>query len=280
MKSVFNICCTQDIEEFWLFYQENLTITDEQITHLIIKYLFEYTSEFLKKVDSYDIIVEFTQDVKYITFWHQGYTEMLKETYVDLKNYDRFNLKINEEKCTFQIIRESIQEQKIQPQETKAQEFQAIIASQKELIVYDFINPDDLITMQEINDELLNQMFYISSSQIDEDKITTIINELDSYIAIFAKYPELEAISSEISTFRDLLEDNLSNIIANTNTDLNLFFEGIISNLKNWTDRSFTKGIEDINYYNASIHSDISMIKQFLQVDEIASFQDDDDIFF
>ena len=285
MKSVFNIYSQHDIEEFWLFYQEKCTLKSDEVTYLVIKYLFDYTAKFLEQVDSFDIIIEHSnseKEVTYITFWHQMHTEMLRDTYVDLKSHPYFNLKIDEEKVTFQIIKaEVISEMQELPdtvQKDNKTPFQ--IAPENVLRVYDFINNDDLITMQEINSELLNQMFYISSSQIDEDKLTTIIEELDSYIAMFSKYAELSDISNEVCSFRDVLEDNMLKIIENTNADMNLFFEGIISNLKNWTDRSFVKGIEDINYYNASIHSDISMIKQFLQIDDVANFQDEDDIFF
>ncbi|MBC8237931.1 MAG: hypothetical protein H8E76_06845 [Helicobacteraceae bacterium] len=281
MKNVFNICNQQDIEEFWLFYQEKCVVKSEEVTYLIIKYLFDYTAKFLEQVDSFDIIIEHQdkEEITYITFWHQTYTEMLRNTYVDLKKYPYFNLKINEEKVTFQIIKEE-ETPEIQEVPKITQNTALKGTSKKALIVYDFINSDDLITMQEINGELLNQMFYISSSHIDDDKLSTIIKELDSYIAIFSKYSELTDISVEISSFRDVLEENISKIIENTNADLNLFFEGIISNLKNWADMSFVKGIEDINYYNASIHSDISMIKYFLQIDEVANLQDDEDIFF
>lgn len=278
LKSVFNVHNTEDIEEFWLFFQENSIIKNEEVIHLIVQYLFKYTSEFLTKVESFDVILEYTENIQYITFWHQDYTEMLQQTYVDLKNYDYFNLKVDEDKSTFQIVRTK----EICPDMRLAKETQENISiiKHKELVVYDFVNKDDLTSMQEINDELLNQMFYISSSQVDEDKISTIVNELDSYLSIFNKYNELQEISIIVFAFRDVLEGNVREIIENSNSDLNILFEGIITNLKNWTDMSFVKGIEDINYYNASLNSDVSMITQFLNTDDASSFQDDDDIFF
>ena len=282
MKNIFNIYGSNDIEEFWLYFQENCLIENEDITYLVIKYLFDYTAEFLEKVDSFDIIIEHAPNIQYITFWHQKHTDMLKQTYVDLKNYSYFNLQIDDEKTTFQIIKtEEVICKVSQEYELDTKEaVQIDLSSKEELTVYDFVSKDDLISMREINDELLNQMFYISSSQVEEDKIETIIGELDTYISIFAKYKELLEISIEVNSFRNILEDNMQKIIENQNADLNLFFEGIISNLKNWTDMSFEKGITDINYYNASIASDISMIKQFLQIDEDVNLQEDDDIFF
>ena len=278
LKSVFNIYKTEDIEEFWLYFQENTKIKNEEVIHLIVDYLFKYASEFLEKAESFDVILEYGENTQYITFWHQGYTSMLQKTYVDLKNYDYFNLKITEDKTTFQIVKTK----EICPD---AEVFKEVdnkkniaMASVKENIIYDFLANDDLTSMQEINDELLNQMFYISSAQIDEDKVSTIINELDTYIAIFSKYDELIEMRDIVLSFRDVLDENTSAIIENPNTDLNTLFEGIITNLKNWTDMSFTKGIEDLNYYNSSLSSDISMITQFLSTDDDTSF--DDDIFF
>ena len=274
-KIIFNIHTAQDIEEFWLYYQEKSIIRSEDVTYFVLKYLFDYTSKFLEKTNSYDIIIEHTPDIQYITFWHQNYSEILKDAYLSLKNYSYFNLKINEERATFQIMRTEEVEHTVVRKKVLQETTENVV---KELIIYDFLNPDDFTNMQEINDELLNQMFYISSSQIDEDKLSKIIHQLEVYISIFAKYTELENISNEICSFRNILEDNLRHIIDNTTTDLNLFFEGIISNLKNWTDMSFTHGIENINYYNASINSDIFMIKQFLKIEEEVQIQDD--IFF
>lgn len=285
-KIIFNIHSTQDIEEFWLYYQEKSIIKSEDITYFVLKYLFDYTSKFLEKANNYDIIIEYTTDIQYITFWHQNYSELLKDAYLNLKEYPYFNLKINEEKATFQVLRieevnhKEIAQQKAvinAPKELVLQQ-KTVINTPKELIIYDFLNPDDLTNLQEINDELLNQMFYISSSQIDEDRLSTIITQLEIYISIFTKYEQLESIGDEVSSFRNILEDNIHNIIEDTSPDLNLFFEGIITNLKNWTDMSFTHGIENINYYNASINSDIIMIKQLLKIDVEVEIQDD--IFF
>lgn len=276
-KTIFNVYYTEDIEEFWLFFQEYSIIKNEEVTHLIVKYLFEYTEGFLKKVESFDVIIEYAENIQYITFWHQGFSEILQKTYIELKNYDYFNLQINDEKATFQIKRTS----EICPDvEVKSVASNNIFKAEttKNTHIYNFISKDDLITMQEINDELLNQMFYISSAQVDEDKLNSIVEELDGYIAIFDKHAELSEIRSIVLGFRDVIEENMAAIIENSNADLNTLFEGIITNLKTWTNMSFIKGIEDINYYNASLSSDISMIGQFLNMNEEEHF--DDDIFF
>ena len=253
-KVVFNITDEEDLLQWWEYQLENsIEKYPETIEflHALYRSCFKVLEE--HKIH-FDIIFEKSQNNVYWTLWGKELVALLADT---CNHCTYAHCKAEGERVSFQISQEVCDLHK-----KPAIKSEAILelSTDKPLIVYDFLDPQDRESLIEINDELGETLIYLGNKGFSEHSITKIYKLMNEYIMILSNYREIHHIKASIEELSYFMHEHMQTLIALDNSYVSLF-EGLIMNLQRWFDALFVNGAKSIEAYKASIDADVKIIQ-------------------
>ncbi|MDH5464714.1 MAG: hypothetical protein OEW60_03735 [Thiovulaceae bacterium] len=269
-RTVFNIADDDDLHEWWEYHLEHMDLCqNEKIVHFIetsYRLLTEVSAkkknlEKLKKWN-FDIVFEDAVSVGYWTFRSHRIAKYLA---LHKESIQEFDYLIDDKKVSFRLPLRILEVPTSKNEKTVVSiKEKSRYSDERNLEVYDTFALDDIQTVKEIIDDLLDHIIYLEEKGFDSRSIDRIVRELSTLTNLLGSYIELKAITQSLRSLVYYLYENKEELIVMDHSYL-LLFEGLFNNLKNWYLALFVSGCVNINIFDASIQADIDIIKTMIQ---------------
>lgn len=276
-RTVFKINSEANLIDFWEFFDSYGDFDKSQITDQV-NLIVTVTKVLLKvkKISSFDIIVEESANNVYITIWNETFIKATKK-YFDKFSYN-ITYKEENDKVSFKVDKvneEDKQEEapaktetpkaEVAPEEAPAstiEENPIEYSETREKIIYDFLDEDDLVDLQDAINDLNGKLMIFGSGSLEEEDIAAMTNDLLKISTKLKLYPQTFTISNALGALADSMEDNVSDYIENSSSIAKLFV-GFGNDMELWLNSLFFSGTEDLHFLDDTIISNAETIKQF-----------------
>ncbi|MDQ7043534.1 MAG: response regulator [Sulfurimonas sp.] len=201
------------------------------------------------------------------------------------KNEVRCEYKIQEDKISFKLLKiiialDSVQAETV-VQTIETQEEEPIVISDytsSKLEVFDYIDPDDMLDLEEFSARL-NSLMLIVSGDITEKDAVEIYTNLERIATLLASYPEVYPISLALKELSSTMSLNIDTFIQNSEV-LSPMCSAFARDFMNWMEASFHTGAPSVDFMNDTIVVNCQTIESMLKMnDETEASEDMDDIF-
>lgn len=265
-KTVFDIKCSQCLDDFWGYLIFRLQVESNQYTYNRLARLHNILSEHLDEINE-DKSVKITLRESDL-FYRFKITTDVKSFLVSIISrleHFRFEYKYND----------GVLRYKIHKQDPKLHS-----KAQKKLAkIYDFVTQDDL-------DEMSNILERLESANYEKVYSTLSLEELSDYRSAFSYYAthlqfyiELKRMYSIVAELSVILSIYTEKCLELGN-DLRALLKSFTAALLVWQRKLFESGVEDMHFMDASFEADLSQIKLALHLyDEVQNDISLDDIF-
>lgn len=289
-QTIFYVTTEEALSEFWEYY----LLGDEPIKvdglSDVVRAIFALGEEIVRLDGEPWIIVEADDNAIYFTL---NKIDVIGEILVKLimkKNKEITEFKSNEEKISFklekvispmkeeQIIVSPVEEVSV-TETVEQKDIEITQTSVDEYKVFDYMDSEDLLDMEEHLGDLSSLMLMLGSSKIEEKDIQLIAALLDAlgkrltiYTESFPIGKSLSNLSSEIFTHIERFKE--------IEKDLSTMSGAFVSDLQTWVKMTFQEGAPSVDFMNDTIVANTQTIISMLQADDtVADESDMDDIF-
>jgi len=284
-KSYKTLFCIQDethIDEMWEFCNEFTNFTDFQteLVTSIIRFVYHASKcQKKKKIqESIKIYFEYSDDAIYVSFQDKCLGDILnkKESiFSDLKyqlSDGTISIKIDA-KENFEMYEE------YEEHDEDFTQYDPIISAQsREKIIYDLIDSESLISMQEIIDDLHAELILIEKKGFNERSVDKLVKLSVDYIGFISYHQQIYPIKAALDELVLLMQHHKNELIEKKALFVTAF-SGIAKSIQIWQDELFVNGTEDMHFLDKSIQADVSMISNLLTHEE-SEVEEVDDLFF
>ena len=260
-KTVFNITSEEDLYEWWEFHLESSLSENTKLINFVHA-LYRAISRACESINfksrfqgGFDIIYEYSLNSAYWTIWNEELAcEILKHT----QSLQHIDSKQDEKKISFHLTLDQ-NETLLTPLNRSGTPAKKV-NSTKKLIVYNFFDGDDFISLQELQEDLNDQLSSLHSTGFNEITINYLLHDLNQYILILQHYTECHIITRALQELSYFMNEHKS-IITNLDSTYVSLFEGLIVNIIHWFEALFINGIEKFETFDKSIEADVEIIK-------------------
>ena len=286
----FMIHTEDNLSEFWEFF---LLTNDNKYDDLsdVIRTLFSIADTQVR-LDIYsDIYIEESDAKQYFTL---TCVDSLPSRVLDLilkKNAPPCEYKIKNDKISFELnkiytvnedplceektvtIGFGVEEELVMPIDTPSYE-------SKELTVFDYIDEDDLVDLQEYAGKLNSLMLIAGSEDITEEEIGDIYLYLDRLASVLSTYTEIYPISKALSELSHDMSTYTKEFIEHAEA-LGPMCKAFSNDLSSWIQMSFYTGAPSIDFMNDTIVVNCHTISSMLKMNDESTteVEEFDDIF-
>jgi CheY-like chemotaxis protein len=195
----------------------------------------------------------------------------LIENYLTNVHYD---LKSN--LLSFKMNKEYLPPQKIV--EPLASEPISTIAYEKEaeiLHVFDFMEYDDLTSLELKLNELSTQFMWMGNNELNMEDVDQIVNAFERSSSILLLYTQTQILGIAIRDLTEVIKKDEKKFISMA-AQMSTLCKGFNNDLILWLRSLFYDGAPSVNFMDASIMSNIQMIRSFLEPDPEVTLDDTD----
>ena len=287
-QTIFYVVGEGALSEFWEYY----LLGDEPIKvdglSDVVRAVFAI-GEAIVKVDGEPwIIVEADDEAIYFTL---NKIDVIGELLVKLimkKNKEVSEFKIDDTKISFKLNKvisyqeEStpvIVEKKIEPTITQDVQTEITQTNTDDYKVFDYMDGEDLLDMQEHLGDLSSLMLMIGSSDIEASEIQQIASLLDTLGRRLCIYTESYTIGIALSDLSKSILTDIDRFLEIAN-DLSALSGAFVSDLQTWVKLTFHEGAPSVDFMNDTIVANVQTISSLLSSDESTVDEGEmDDIF-
>lgn len=247
-KTVFNITNEEDLLQWWEYNMENsVEKYPESINflHTLYRSCFHLIEQ--RKIH-FDIIFEKSQKYVYWTIWADQDISSLQ---ISCSQFSTSRCKTEDKRISFQLSTLACDILQAPLNITTASTL---------LIIYDFLEDDDMSHIIEINEELNEELVYLEGKGFCEKSINKIQKLLSEYALTLSPYKEIVHIRQSIDELSYFMNENRATLIDLDKSYISLF-EGLIINLQKWFDALFVNGASSTEDFKKSICADVEIIK-------------------
>ncbi len=285
-RVVFKIDSPAALVDFWDYFSNygsfDKSLLNDQVNLIVTvtKVLFK-----VRKISSFDIIAEENEDHIFLTVWNDTFIKAAK------KYFEKFSKNLefidDGEKLSFKVSTKPLENLNEEPSEIKqtvakpsSQQVSLKKKEERELVVYDFIDEDDLDDLQETVKDLKSKLLLFSSGGLETEDITEIANIMTRMSSKLKLYPQTFVIANAIDSLADSMEYHTGGFIENSSSVAKLFI-GFGNDIELWLNSLFVTGTEDLHFLDDTIVSNTETIKQFGTANNADSGSEEelDDIF-
>ncbi|MCV6607939.1 MAG: response regulator [Campylobacterales bacterium] len=285
-RVVFKIDSPEALVDFWEYFYSygefDKSLLNDQVNLIVTvtKVLFK-----VNKISSFDIITEESDQHVYLTVWNSTFIKAAKKYFEkfssDLqfiddgeklsfkvsKNINKIEQEVKTDTAPTQTKPTLVQEPTKEPEASSAQAEVSpptieIPQEARELVVYDFIDEDDLEDMQDIIGDLKSKLLLFGSGNLEPEDISDISNDLARISSKLKMYPQTFVIANAIDGLSDSMSEHIDSYIANSSSVAPLFV-GFGNDIELWLNSLFFTGTEDLHFLDDTIVSNTETIKQF-----------------
>lgn len=135
------------------------------------------------------------------------------------------------------------------------------------LQTFGFMEEEDIISLELRFNELANQFMWMGTNELDHDDVDQIINAFEKISTILNFYTETQVIGSAIHDLSELIKNDEA-VFLEKAPQMTTLCRSFNSDMILWYRTIFFDGAPSVNYMDASILSNIQMIRSFLQPSE------------
>jgi hypothetical protein len=289
-KVVFNINDEDDLTDFWSYFFDMQTTFSEsrELIDDILKLIFEHASFILREHEgiTFDIIVEQSDIAVYFTVWNLEFAERyLENTYKEIHhlfNGARISYKVEKTECelpTSGIKKPILEEPTPKEIELPSQEEESTTQEDTDNVkIHTFIVEEDLSDIKDYGERLEEIAYYLKSKGLNRDTISTYSANISNIANTLEGYPEAAFMSTILKELAVSMNSKQDEILA-FGDDIILLLEGFVFDFNRWFDVLFFAGGEPFTFLDATLETNLSTIKQFIDPQEDEGDEELDDIF-
>lgn len=289
----FMVSSEDTLAEFWEFYLLNSEAKCDNLSD-VVRTVFSIAEAQNRLSIHGDIYVEESDDFKYFTITKiddlpvKIIELIIKKSSVDL------DYKIDADKVTFRleliyseepenIATPAVVAPIVEETKTVANEVEPSSSIQfeqsQELMIFDYIDHDDLYDLEEYAGKLNSLMLIVGSGDVSEDEVVEIYSNLEKLGSILSTYSEVYPISQALSQLSSDMSTHIEEFSQNSEA-LGPMCKAFSNDMSNWIEKSFHTGAPSADFMNDTIIVNCQTIGSMLKMDEVHSGDDDfDDIF-
>ena len=286
----FMIQSEDGLSEFWEFFLLTNETKYDDLSD-VIRTLFSIADTQVRLDISSEIYIEESDDNQYFTLTH---IDRLPEMVLELilkKNSPPCEYKIKNDKISFElnkvstVIEEPVYDnidiaQELDAQEDMVMPIDTASYESKELTVYDYIDEDDMIDLEEYSGKLSSLMLVAGSADITVEEIGEITSYLDKIGSILSTYTEVYAISKALTELSIDMSAHINEFIENAEA-LGPMCKAFSNDMSSWIHMSFHTGAPSEDFMNDTIVVNSQTIGSMLKMNDEPAGGDEefDDIF-
>ena len=152
--------------------------------------------------------------------------------------------------------------------------------SKEELVVFDYIENEDMSDLQEYSSNLNSLMLIAGSGDLMDDEIVEIYSYLDRIGALLSSYSEVYPISVALNSLASEMSNHQEDF-AQKSELLGPMCKAFANDMSTWIEMSFKTGAPSVDFMNDTIVVNCQTISAMLTMDDNVSdkVEDIDDIF-
>ncbi|EDZ61207.1 signal transduction response regulator [Sulfurimonas gotlandica GD1] len=285
----FIIKSEDSLSEFWEFFLLSATKKNESLSD-VVRTIFSIAELQVKLSIESGIYIEESDKYQYFTLTR---IDKLPKNLAELilkKNKLECKYKIDNTKISFELSKvyekDEIELHK-KPAVTPVviENVDDLIASpveyvSQELVVFDYIDGDDLYDLEEYSTKLASLMLVVGSGDITEDEVVAIYGYLEKLGSILSTYGEVYVISKALTALAYDMSEHSKEFIENS-SDLGAMCKAFSNDMSTWIQMSFHRGAPSADFMNDTIVVNCETISGMLKMNDNTneSLDDLDDIF-
>ncbi|RLA77820.1 MAG: response regulator [Epsilonproteobacteria bacterium] len=282
----FIVTSEDSLSEFWEFFLLNAESKYDNLSDVVRTIFSVAEIQIRLSVDS-NIYIEESDNFQYFTLTN---IDKLPPKVMDLilkKNKIDFKYKINDNKISFELgkicsveVVEPKPEVTLKKKEKVNVVVTPVIEASKDLLVFDYIDEDDLYDLEEYSSKLNSLMLVVGSGDVTEEEIQEIYTYLEKIGSVLATYSEVYKISQALTMLSHEMANYVEEFMKNSEA-LGPMCKAFASDMASWIEMSFHTGAPSIDFMNDTIAVNCETISGMLKINEQSNevLEDLDDIF-
>ena len=287
--SVFTVNSEDSLSEFWEFFLLNAHSKYDNLSD-VVRVIFSIAETQLKLSIDSEIYIEESDEYQYFTLTN---IDLLPPKVVELilkKNPLLCPYKIEGEKISFELLKvySSDEEEELalvllEDKSIVVEEESAVLnsyESSKELQVFDYLDEEDLIDLEEYTSKLNSLMLVVGSGDITGEEFEEMCAYLEKLGYILSTYSEIHPISKSLNNLADDLSSHSDEFISNSEA-LGPMCKAFSRDMSSWIQMSFYTGAPSVDFMNDTIAVNCETISNMLKMNDTddAALEELDDIF-
>ncbi|MCF6339272.1 MAG: response regulator [Sulfurimonas sp.] len=275
---VFIIDSEDSLSEFWEYFLLNNKTKYDNLSDLV-RIIYSVVEAQLNISIKPKIYIEESDSYQYFTLDKVNKLPSKVLNLILNKNPSKSEYRIKKEKISFKLSKVYfVDKEKINLK--KESQTQEIDIKSKELKVFNYIDEDDLIDLEEYANKLNTLMLIVGNEDVTKEEIVEIYSYLEKIGSVLNTYSEVYVISKALTNLSQDLAIHINEFMEYSNT-LGPMCSAFSSDLSTWIKMSFYTGAPSVDFMNDTISVNCDTISGMLKMDE----QDDsnsgdiDDIF-
>jgi len=287
--TMFMLDSEDSIAEFWEFFLLNARTKSNHLSD-VIRVIVAIVDKQMGLENNSRVYIEESDEKQYFTLVN---IDVLPKKVIELllvKNSMEEGYILTDKKISFELIKmkqyaKEIEEKEVVIVEEKVVEKKRVEETPMEFIsgslqVFDYLDRDDLLDLEEYSENLNSLMLLVGSGSLEKEDIMEMCSYLDRVSALLSPYTEVYAIANAIGELSADLSSHVEEFTKNSEM-LGPMCVAFSNDLTTWIKQSFHTGAPSIEFMNDTIVVNTQTIASMLKMDETPpeSVDDFDDIF-
>ena len=290
-RNIHFVLSSEDtLSELWEYYLVDSRDKDENLSD-IIRTVFSIAEVQFKLKEPSNLYVEESEEYKYFTITG---IEKVPEKIIMLilkKNSQNCDYKILDDKISFKLQNPIEDFEEILPVLNTKDVTVDVIKDAKEfnseaeldyksvqLEVFDYIDPEDMVDLEEYAGKLNSLMLLVGSGDVSEEEATDMYTYIDRLGSILSTYSEVYVMSNALAELSSTISAHLDEFRINSEA-LGPICTAFSNDLSKWISQSFYSGAPSADFMNDTIVVNCQTIGSMLKMDEAPAEGFEDDIF-
>lgn len=152
--------------------------------------------------------------------------------------------------------------------------------SKEKLVVFDYIDSDDMVDLKEYISNLNSLMLIAGSSDLQDEEVIEIYSYLERIGGILSSYSEVYSVSVALNLLASHMANHKKEFIENSQS-LGPMCKAFANDMSSWIEMSFITGAPSVDFMNDTIIVNCQTISSMLTMQDNTSddIEDMDDIF-
>ncbi len=286
----FVITSDESLAEFWECFLLNPREKFDNVSD-VIRTLFSIAEAQLQLAGKSFIYIEESQEYQYFTIVDIDVLPIKVIELIIKKSQSNLEYKIQDNKLSFQLekintmveieegTKTSLSEVISPKEDTVSSPIQAMKKSATKLEIFDYMDEDDMLDLEEYAAKLSSLMLMVGSGDITAQEVEEIYTYLDRLGQILSTYSEIYPISLALSSLASAMQEHQEAFIENSQA-IGPMCKAFSNDMSSWIQMSFYTGAPSVDFMNDTIAVNTKTIESMLTMDDNNDGSEDlDDIF-
>ncbi len=272
------------LAEFWECFLFNTTEKFDNISD-VVRTAFSIAEAQLQLASESSVYIEESEDFQYFTLIN---IDVLPIKVIELmikKSQSALVYKIEDNKLSFKLekINSMLEEElisKVEEVSPVVQQSAQYVKEKEVLEVFDYLDEDDKMDLEEYASKLSSLMLIVGSGDISEDEVEEMYTYLERLGQILSTYSEIYPISMSLSRLASSMQTH-KDVFMEKSELIGPLCKAFSNDMSSWIQMSFYTGAPSIDFMNDTIAVNTQTIASMLSMDDNTSDveEDLDDIF-